>query len=149
MCVCMYFLFSYIYARFQSYFTIFCKQFLKIWKLHISSGARAGPKWWLQLQLLQNTLAPAPKRGCWDICKTKHSCCGPVENIVKYLKNIIFYWWDLKWQSNEIFDLQFFYNSNQPAWATDQWGKLVSSLIKISRSYSTYRFEKLTPRGIL
>ena len=54
----------------------------------------------------------------------------------------------LKGQSNEIFDLQFF-SYFEPVWATDQWGKIVLSMIKISLSYSTFRLKKLTPRGII
>ena len=35
----------------------------------------------------------------------------------------------LKGQSNEIFDLQFF-SSIEPAWATDQWVKIFSNLVR-------------------
>ena len=47
----------------------------------------------------------------------------------------------LKGQSNEIFDLQFF-SSFEPVWGTDQWVKIFSILVQISRSYSKFRFEK-------
>ena len=52
----------------------------------------------------------------------------------------------LQGQSNEIFDLQFF-SLFEPAWATDQWGKIVQSLIKISLSYSVFRVEKTDSPG--
>ena len=45
--------------------------------------------------------------------------------------------WALKGQSNEIFDLQFF-SSFEPAWATDQWVKIFSILVKFSPSYSNF-----------
>ena len=47
----------------------------------------------------------------------------------------------LKGQSNEIFDLQSFHHS-KPAWATDQWVKIFSMLIKISLSYLNCDVEK-------
>ena len=47
---------------------------------------------------------------------------------------------------NEIFDLQFF-SSLEPVWATDQWVKIFSILVQILRSYSKFRFEKLTSPG--
>ena len=43
----------------------------------------------------------------------------------------------LKGQSNEIFDLQLF-SSFEPAWATEQWLKIFSILIKISLSYLNF-----------
>ena len=48
----------------------------------------------------------------------------------------------LKKQSNEIFDLKFF-SSFEPAWATDQWVKI---LVKFSPSYSNF-YE--SPRGMI
>ena len=54
----------------------------------------------------------------------------------------------LKGQSNEIFDLQFF-SSFEPALATDQWVKIFSILVKNSQSYSNFKSENLTPRGII
>ena len=41
----------------------------------------------------------------------------------------------LKGQSNEIFDPQFF-SSFEPAWATDQWVKIFSILVSFSPRYS-------------
>ena len=55
---------------------------------------------------------------------------------------------DLKDQSNEIFDLQFF-SSFEPALATDQWVKIFSNLVKNSQSYSNFKPKNLTPRGII
>ena len=60
--------------------------------------------------------------------------------------NIIVGHLNLKGQSHEIFDLHFFHNI-ELAWATDQWGKIVSSLIKISLSYSTVMVEKTDSPG--
>ena len=51
-------------------------------------------------------------------------------------------------QSNEIFDLQFF-SSFEPALASDQWVKIFSILVKNSQSYSNFKSENLTPRGII
>ena len=50
----------------------------------------------------------------------------------------------LKGQSDEIFDLHFL--SFEPAWATDQWFKTFSILVKFSLSYSNF-YE--SPRGII
>ena len=43
----------------------------------------------------------------------------------------------LKGQSNEIFDPQLF-SSFKPAWATDQWVKIVSFLVSFSPRYSNF-----------
>ena len=43
----------------------------------------------------------------------------------------------LKGQFNEILDLQFL-SSFEPAWATDQWIKIFTILVKISLSYSNF-----------
>ena len=51
----------------------------------------------------------------------------------------------LKGQSNEIFDLQFF-SSFQPACATDQWVKIFLILVKFSPSYLHF-YE--SPRGLI
>ena len=51
----------------------------------------------------------------------------------------------LKGQSNEIFDLQFF-SSIEPAWATDQWVKIFSNLVRFLLSYSNF-YE--SPRGMI
>ena len=51
----------------------------------------------------------------------------------------------VKGQSNEIFDLQFF-SSFEPAWATDQWVKIFSILVKFSLSYSNF---SESPRGMI
>ena len=55
--------------------------------------------------------------------------------------------WLLKGQSNEILDLLF--SSFEPALATDQWIKIFSILVKNSQSYSNFKSENLTPRGII
>ena len=47
----------------------------------------------------------------------------------------------LKGQSNEIFDPQFF-ASFEPAWATDQWDKIVWWLCSFSPIYSNFSIEK-------
>ena len=49
----------------------------------------------------------------------------------------------LKGQSNEIFYRHFF-SYFEPVWVTDLWVKIYS----ISLSYSNFRLEKLTPRGM-
>ena len=52
---------------------------------------------------------------------------------------------ELKGQSNEIFDTQFF-SSFEPAWATDQWVKIVLFLVSFSPRYSNF-YE--APRSII
>ena len=53
------------------------------------------------------------------------------------LKNV---WLTLKGQSNEIFDLHFFHYSNLPGPLTNGF-KVFLILVKISRSYSNFRFK--------
>ena len=62
-------------------------------------------------------------------------------------ENIYLYWLilSLKGQSNKIFDPQFF-SPFVPAWATDQWVKMVSILVLFSLRYS-YFYE--VPRSII
>ena len=54
--------------------------------------------------------------------------------------------------SKEIFDPHFF-SSFEPAWATDQWVKIVSILVKISQSYSNFSVyhtaQSQSPRSII
>ena len=50
--------------------------------------------------------------------------------------------------SNEILDLHFF-SLFEPSWATDQWVKIFSILVKILLTYSNFSVEKLTPQGII
>ena len=53
--------------------------------------------------------------------------------------------------SKEIFDPHFF-SSFEPAWATDQWVKIVSILVKISQSYSNFLNDTAlsqSPRSII
>ena len=57
-------------------------------------------------------------------------------------------WGELKGQSNEIFDPQF-YSSFEPAWATDQCIQMFSILISFSKSYLILVSKKLTPRSII
>ena len=54
----------------------------------------------------------------------------------------------LKGQSNEIFDLRFF-SSLEPVWATDQQIEIFFILVKNSPSYTNFKFENVTPRGII
>ena len=56
-------------------------------------------------------------------------------------------WKKLKGQSNEIFDLQFL-SSFEPALATEQLVKIFSNLVKNLQSYSNFKSENMTPRGI-
>ena len=53
---------------------------------------------------------------------------------------------NLKGQSNEIFDLQFF-SSFKPVWVTDQWVKIFSILVEISLRYSNFSVEKSDSPG--
>ena len=66
---------------------------------------------------------------------------------------------DLKGQSNEIFDPQFF-SSFEPVWVTNQWVKIFLILVEILLRYSNFSVEKsdspgyhtqgrLTCRGII
>ena len=54
----------------------------------------------------------------------------------------------LKGQSNEIFDLWFF-PSLKLVWATDQQVKIFSIFDKNSPSYTNFKFENMTPRGMI
>ena len=55
---------------------------------------------------------------------------------------------NLKGQSNKIFNLQFF-SSFEPALAADQWVKIFSILSKNLQSYSNFKSENLTHRGMI
>ena len=72
---------------------------------------------------------------------TLNGQCYPLNiTTFEYFKIVV-----LKGQSNEIYDLQLF-SSFEPAWATDQWVKIVSFLVSFSPRYLNF-YE--TPRSII
>ena len=54
----------------------------------------------------------------------------------------------LKGQYNEIFNRQFF-SSFEPAWATDQWSKIVSFLVSFSPRFRNLVYKIRTPRSMI